>query len=130
MNAHGAGAVRSDPKSGDPSRWPNGRGPQGDQIRIYNYVRCVRGGVARLRTGPDPSRGPLKHSRHPEMPPFRPDGHHFVQRLDRDGDGKVSPSEFDGPPQEFPRLDRNGDGFLSADEAPRVPPRGFGHPPR
>ncbi|MFH1718532.1 MAG: DUF1566 domain-containing protein, partial [Planctomycetota bacterium] len=26
MNAHGAGAVRSDPKSGHPSRWPNGLG--------------------------------------------------------------------------------------------------------
>jgi len=42
MNAHGAGAVRSDPKSGDPSDWRNGLGPQRDQIRIYNYVRCVR----------------------------------------------------------------------------------------
>jgi len=42
MNAHGAGAVRSDPKSGHPSRWPNGLGPQADEIRIYNYARCVR----------------------------------------------------------------------------------------
>jgi hypothetical protein len=44
INAHGAGAVRSDPKEGDPSRWPNGLGPQSDEIRIFNYVRCVRGG--------------------------------------------------------------------------------------
>jgi len=44
MNAHGAGAVRSDPKAGDPSRWPRGLGPQSDEIRICNYVRCVRGG--------------------------------------------------------------------------------------
>lgn len=42
MNAHGAGAQRSDPKSGDPARYSNGLGPQGDEIRIYNYVRCVR----------------------------------------------------------------------------------------
>jgi hypothetical protein len=42
MNAHGAGAQRSDPKSGDPANWPNGLGPQGDEIRIFNYVRCVR----------------------------------------------------------------------------------------
>jgi hypothetical protein len=42
MNAHGAGAQRSDPKSGDPARYPQGLGPQGDEIRIYNYVRCVR----------------------------------------------------------------------------------------
>lgn len=42
MNAHGAGAVRSDPKSGNPAQWKNGLGPQSDEIRIYNYVRCVR----------------------------------------------------------------------------------------
>ena len=45
VNAHGAGAQRSDPKSGDPARWPRGLGPQADQIRINNYVRCVRGGA-------------------------------------------------------------------------------------
>lgn len=45
MNAHGAGAQRSDPKSGDPADYPNGLGPQGDEIRIYNYVRCVRNGT-------------------------------------------------------------------------------------
>ncbi len=42
MNVHGAGAQRSDPKKGDPDNWPDGRGPQNDEIRIYNYVRCVR----------------------------------------------------------------------------------------
>lgn len=53
MDVHGAGSQRSDPKSGDPSRFPRGRGPQGDVIRIYNFVRCVRDGVAKPRaTGP------------------------------------------------------------------------------
>jgi len=44
MNVHGAGAQRSDPKSGDPKSpmWVNGLGPQGDEIRIYNYARAVR----------------------------------------------------------------------------------------
>ncbi len=42
LDVHGAGAQRSDPKSGDPADWPYGHGPQGDVIRIYNYVRCVR----------------------------------------------------------------------------------------
>jgi len=42
MNVHGAGAQRSDPKDGDPANWPNGNGPQGDVVRIFNYVRCVR----------------------------------------------------------------------------------------
>jgi hypothetical protein len=53
-DVHGAGAQRSDLKSGDPASWPQGRGPQGDAIRIYNYVRCVRGGSA----SPDPDGDP------------------------------------------------------------------------
>jgi hypothetical protein len=44
VDIHGAGAQRSDPKTGDPAMFPHGRGPQGDVIRIYNYVRLVRGG--------------------------------------------------------------------------------------
>ncbi len=43
LNVHGAGAQRSDPKAGDPASWPHGNGPQGDVVRIYNFVRCVRG---------------------------------------------------------------------------------------
>ncbi len=44
MDVHGAGSQRSDPKVGDASFFPHGRGPQGDVIRIDNMVRCVRGG--------------------------------------------------------------------------------------
>lgn len=42
MDVHGAGAQRSDPKVGDPDDYPNGHGPQGDVVRIYNFVRLVR----------------------------------------------------------------------------------------
>lgn len=44
INVHGAGAQRSDPKSGNPksSKYASGFGPQGDDIRINNYVRVVR----------------------------------------------------------------------------------------
>lgn len=42
QDVHGAGAQRSDPKSGDPAQFPYGRGPQGDAIRIHNHVRAVR----------------------------------------------------------------------------------------
>ncbi|MHC4342019.1 MAG: Lcl C-terminal domain-containing protein, partial [Planctomycetota bacterium] len=44
INVHGAGAQRSDPKSGDPNspQWSHGMGPQGDEIRILNYARAVR----------------------------------------------------------------------------------------
>ena len=42
IDVHGAGAHRSDPKAGDPAEYSEGHGPQGDAIRIYNYVRLVR----------------------------------------------------------------------------------------
>lgn len=42
IDVHGAGAQRADPKTGDPASFPTGFGPQGDAIRIYNYVRLVR----------------------------------------------------------------------------------------
>lgn len=47
FNIHGAGAQRSDPKSGGPAVYAEGRGTPGqdDQVRIYNCARCVRGGV-------------------------------------------------------------------------------------
>ncbi len=42
MDVHGAGAQRSDPKAGSAADYPQGRGPQGDAIRIDNFVRLVR----------------------------------------------------------------------------------------
>ena len=45
-DVHGAGAQRSDPKTGDASQYPQGHGPQGDVVRVQNYARCVRGGSA------------------------------------------------------------------------------------
>lgn len=42
VDAHGAGAQRSDPKTAEPGGWPAGFGPQGDDIRGHNHVRCVR----------------------------------------------------------------------------------------
>jgi len=44
VDVHGAGAQRSDPKTGSASEYPQGHGPQGDAVRVENYVRCVRGG--------------------------------------------------------------------------------------
>ncbi|MDF7799442.1 EF-hand domain-containing protein [Pontiellaceae bacterium B1224] len=46
----------------------------------------------------------------------------FVTRLDKDNDGKVSSTEFDGPANAFSELDKNSDGYLSSDEAPSGPP--------
>ncbi len=42
MDVHGAGAQRSDPKSGNRADYPQYIGPQGDVRYVYNYVRCVR----------------------------------------------------------------------------------------
>lgn len=42
LDVHGAGAQRSELKVGNPSLYPQGRGPQGDAIRIYNFLRPVR----------------------------------------------------------------------------------------
>lgn len=46
----------------------------------------------------------------------------FVSRLDQDGDGKVSQSEFDGPDSVFSELDKDNDGYLTESEAPSGPP--------
>lgn len=49
LDVHGAGAQRSDPKGGDFSKYtytPDGyyfaNSPQGDSVRIHNFVRLVR----------------------------------------------------------------------------------------
>ncbi|MHC4112955.1 MAG: Lcl domain-containing protein [Planctomycetota bacterium] len=130
MDVHGAGSQRSDPKSGDASRFPRGHGPQGDVIRINNFVRCVRGGAAKARAaGPEvemkqtAKRGQFERVQ-------RPSGGDFVRRLDKNGDGKVSRSEFDGSVEHFGHLDRNGDGYISTEEAPQSPPPGRERRPR
>jgi len=51
VDVHGAGAQRSDPKTGSASEYPQGHGPQGDAVRVDNYVRCVRGGEAAYVSG-------------------------------------------------------------------------------
>ena len=39
------------------------------------------------------------------------------ERMDRNGDGRLSRSEFRGPPPAFGRLDRNNDGYITDREA-------------
>lgn len=51
VDVHGAGAQRSDPKTGSAADYPQGHGPQGDAVRIQNYVRCVRGAADYVETG-------------------------------------------------------------------------------
>ncbi len=133
MDVHGAGAQRSDPKIG----MPTSRGPQGDMIRVNNYVRCVRGGFIKFRTH-EPQLNNNKYPYNINLKDFevtgssqrtsqkKSDSHpfsrNFVRRLDKNGDGKVSRSEFDGPPGRFDFHDTNHDGYLSKNEAPKNPP--------
>ncbi|QQE13773.1 DUF1566 domain-containing protein [Planctomycetota bacterium] len=119
MDVHGAGAQRSDRKSGNPDDYPQGHGPQGDVVRIYNYVRPVRGGTATLNTTEPPLTATEKQTQNtqPQSPADL-----FIKRLDRNGDNKISKSEFDGPSQHFSHIDRNNDNYITADEAPSGPP--------
>jgi hypothetical protein len=60
-----------------------------------------------------------------------PSAEDFIRRLDRDGNGKVSKNEFDGPANHFRHFDRNRDNYISSDEAPTgPPPRGRQRPLR
>ncbi len=111
LDVHGAGSQRSDPKAGDPSRYPRGRGPQGDVIEIYSMVRPVRGGKVSLAIEKSSSQAGNRPTPSRNVP-------RFVTRLDRDGDGRVSREEFDGPRRAFDQLDRNNDGYLIESEAP------------
>lgn len=137
MDVHGAGAQRSDPKTGEAMS----RGPQGDYIRVSNYVRSVRGGVIDTSSvdeattiraytviennsinnavkkpakGPQKPAGAISHS----MPKNQ-----FINRLDKDGDGKVSKAEFKRNEAQFNHFDKNKDGYIDAEEAPTGPPK-------
>lgn len=154
MDVHGAGAQRSDPKSGQGNI---SKGPQGDWIRINNFVRLVRGGQVTRKSSPgkaDKSRYPYilnienpsalttasdsTGKNRPSDPSAmdqhqafdtrqRPGGsgsERFIRRFDRNKDNRVSSSEFFGPSDHFNAFDKNGDGYITADEAPTGPPPG------
>lgn len=131
MDVHGAGSQRSDPKVGDASQFPHGRGPQGDVIRIENMVRLVRGGKVETVDAPiakEPARQKRgkqgKQSSQVQAPRRGQPGGSFMEREDKNKDGKVSRDEFRGPDGHFDRLDKNSDGYISNDEAPTAPPKG------
>ena len=128
MDVHGAGSQRSDPKTGDPTQFPFGRGPQGDVIRIENQVRLVRGGAVKKVEPPivkETSARGRGGQRQPEQRPDRRDAPGpqagFMEREDQNGDGQVTKAEFRGPDKHFSRLDKNGDGYITPDEAPNRP---------
>jgi Ca2+-binding EF-hand superfamily protein len=40
----------------------------------------------------------------------------MFRQNDKDSDGKISPEEYTGPPENFQRMDVGGDGFLTKRE--------------
>jgi len=46
-------------------------------------------------------------------------GGNMISNLDKDSDGKISKSEFQGPEEMFSRIDKNSDGYISKDEVPQ-----------
>ena len=91
MNVYGAGAQRSDPKSGNPnsSKYRSGIGPQGDDIRINNYVRVVR--------NIDPSEvtpGKLSTKRLPTLSPMNLTGSEANGNRRGPPDGHRPPARF------------------------------------
>lgn len=133
VDVHGAGAQRSDPKAGDPKQFPRGRGPQGDVIRIFNYVRLVRGGEVTavkadtppkssanrspMRDGPpdSPTEGPAPAQ--PNIGGSRPfPASPIVTALDKNQNGIIEADELARAAEALKTLDKNHDGTLTEDE--------------
>ncbi len=49
-------------------------------------------------------------------------GNDIIERIDKDGDGKVSRDEFPGPSEHFTQFDKDEDGYLDESELPDGPP--------
>lgn len=142
VDVHGAGAQRSDPKTGDPGDFPRGRGPQGDVVRILNHVRLVRGGdvkrveVVSAAAGNGGDRPPDEAAGSEGRPgggfpngsgsggPPREGGPNppVVAALDANADGVIDKAEIAGAAAALLKLDANRDGKLDAAEfRPRFP---------
>lgn len=136
MDVHGAGSQRSDPKIGEPMS----RGPQGDMIRVKNYVRLVRGGDVEIATGEllevkskydnigtvvlnKHSKEQAKSKQMPRSVSTQHGNSKFINRFDKNNDGKVELSEFKAGNKRFKHFDKNNDGYITRDEAPTGPPK-------
>jgi len=114
-DVHGAGAQRSDPKSGDPADYPFGHGPQGDAVRIYNYVRLVRD--TDEAPGPSSDRdkdGLTDEQETRDLDPLEPGVQNPFDPDDPDNTGNNGLEGPDGIPDAL--NDWDGDGMTNAQE--------------
>jgi len=117
-------------RESNPAKYPNTIrvGGQAKKPAPIDYSRPPRG-PQNQPAGPEQSptqQSPRQGQTMPGAGGTRPSGADFIKRLDRNGDGKVSRSEFDGPRDHFKDFDKNRDNAITEDEAPTGPPRGPG----
>jgi len=141
LDVHGAGAQRSDPKSGDASRFQYGRGPQGDVIAINNYVRCVKDNYTIINENDyEKVKVSSQNNRPPRFENENREGngnfqessnqnsssskrsHPVLNRFDTNKDNKISYEEAPGKMKEnFKRHDMNGNGYIEDEELSSLP---------
>jgi hypothetical protein len=100
MDVHGAGAQRSDPKTGNASDYPTGHGPQGDVVRINNFVRCVRGGNYTIYTGGETNSNITGVMNQPPQQGQGQEQQGQNQPPQQQGQGQGQPPQGQTPPQE------------------------------
>ena len=121
MDVHGAGAQRSDPKSGNASNFSQGHGPQGDVVRIKNFVRCVSDDL----NNKNKKIVPLLKKEKVEKKEFRKKNsqeHPALKDFDKNNDSKISYEEAPKMmKRNFKKHDLNNDGYIFAEELKTLP---------
>nr|WP_277344600.1 EF-hand domain-containing protein [Pseudoalteromonas sp. Z9A4] len=102
-------------------------------IRVKNYVRLVRGGnVSIPAKALSENRSEYSNkstslignsTQRLTTQSIKKGDNKFINRFDKNRDGKVELSEFKATEQRFNHFDKNKDGYISADEAPTGPPK-------
>jgi Ca2+-binding EF-hand superfamily protein len=92
----------------------DGDGAISDQELPYQYELAVASGPYVYRR---PSPGQARAVSAPTAGPV------WFRKMDRNGDGDISPREFLGTPAQFKALDTDNDGFISLEEAEKADTR-------
>ncbi|MDO6435836.1 DUF1566 domain-containing protein [Cyclobacterium sp. 1_MG-2023] len=128
MDVHGAGAQRSDPKSGNKNDYPEYFGPQGDVRYVYNYVRSVRDINHKENT--ETTQESVQKSEQAQQNQQKNNGQNLkttapsfkkmLTNMDTNKDGKIAKSEARGKLKEnFDQRDKNKDGYITEEELTR-----------